>query len=273
MVLSSTFIRLMWDFWISLKSGRNLWAISKDDPCQHVLMSCTAAYCTKQRNNIFSLTWRASYLIGKVRLTWSGSSLLFRFSADALLFQGASSLSLQPETPDAVCRMKSASLPTQVYKPKRKSECDNIIRIYWTEEFVHLFKQELCGRDELYFINRIHTKFCMSCGKRCGSDLSTSLESGAEVAELVKRWMGDVGAWCLPGYGVPLALILWKEEKNKCFVLSGDIFPLKDREEGWTSLQESVKRCEVNSNVILLDSWYSDLTVLSKRTVHLSTSY
>lgn len=145
-------------------------------------------------------------------------------------------------------------------------------------EFIELWNLYICSNRSFadgmsYISSTVSTQCSAWAVESSGSDLSTTLESGAEVAELVKRWMGDVGAWCLPGYGVPLALILWKEEKNKCFVLSRDIFPLKDREEGWTSLQESVKRCKVNSNVILLDSWYWDLTVLTKRTVHLSTSY
>lgn len=103
--------------------------------------------------------------------------------------------------------------------------------------------QKLYRWVELRLINRSHKMFCVSCGKvekERDANLSTGLESGVEVAELVKRWMGDVGAWCLPGYGVPLALILLKEGENKCFVLSRDIFPLKDGEEGWTSLQQSV---------------------------------
>ena len=118
----------------------------------------------------------------------------------------------------------------------------------------------------------IHKMLCSGCGKSWDANLSACLESGVEGAELVKRWIGDVGAWCLPGYGVPLALILLKEEKNKCFVLSWGIFPLKDWEERWTSLQESEVWCKVDSNVILLDSCWV-MTVLSNRTVHLSTTY
>lgn len=42
----------------------------------------------------------------------------------------------------------------------------------------------------------------------------SGLGSGVGVAELLKRWIGDVGVWCLPGYGVPLAPILVKEWKE-----------------------------------------------------------
>lgn len=53
-----------------------------------------------------------------------------------------------------------------------------------------------------------------------------------EAAELEKRWMGDVGAWCLPGYGVPLAVILLKEGENKCLVLSKHIFSTDRQKRG-----------------------------------------
>ncbi len=66
--------------------------------------------------------------------------------------------------------------------------------------------------------------FYISCGKSWDANLSAGLESGVEAAELLKRWTGDVGAWCLPGYGVPLPLILFKESKHKCVFLSKDIF-------------------------------------------------
>lgn len=76
--------------------------------------------------------------------------------------------------------------------------------------------------------------FCISCGKSRNANLSTALESGVEVAELFKRWVGDIGAWCLPGYGVPLALILFKKKKKMNVLFSPKVFffPLKDREEG-----------------------------------------
>lgn len=46
----------------------------------------------------------------------------------------------------------------------------------------------------------------------CGDEANLSdLDSGVVDAELVKRWTGDVDIWCLPGYGVPLALILVEE--------------------------------------------------------------
>lgn len=48
--------------------------------------------------------------------------------------------------------------------------------------------------------------------------------SAVEVAELVKRWMGDVGAWCLPGYGVPLALILSAQQGFLAVKDEGELF-------------------------------------------------
>lgn len=45
--------------------------------------------------------------------------------------------------------------------------------------------------------------------------------------------MGDVGAWCLPGYGVPPALILSKDGKviNALFP-AGNLLTGKDRGQG-----------------------------------------
>lgn len=62
-----------------------------------------------------------------IELTWSGSFLLFQSSAGALLSPDVFALSLQPETPDAVCMMKLASL-LKVYTPKRKKKHDHIIK-------------------------------------------------------------------------------------------------------------------------------------------------
>lgn len=55
----------------------------------------------------------------------------------------------------------------------------------------------------------------------------SGLDSGVEVAELLKRWTGDVGVWfwdmdLTPGCGVPLPLILSKEKEKICIVLKTD---------------------------------------------------
>lgn len=105
----------------------------------------------------------------------------------------------------------------------------------------------------------------MSSGKGRDANLSTCLESGVDAAELVKWWLGDVAAWCLPGYGVPLALILLKDGKVNALFSPKTFFPLKDREQGWTSLQESVMWCKVNSNVIPPDSLHWDMTALTQK--------
>lgn len=111
----------MGDLWISLLIQDWSHLFLKMITYQHVFFGCTAAYGPKKRNNIFTHDMNSGsfWMIGKVRLTWSGSSLLFQSSADAPLFPGVSSLSLQPETPDAVYTMKSTSPLKQVCTPRR----------------------------------------------------------------------------------------------------------------------------------------------------------
>jgi len=55
-----------------------------------------------------------------------------------------------------------------------------------------------------------------------------------QVAEVVKRCMGDVGALCLPGYGLPLARILLKEEEMNALFSHKTFFT--EREERFNNL-------------------------------------
>lgn len=53
-----------------------------------------------------------------------------------------------------------------------------------------------------------------------GVEDAEGTEDGGD-AETVRRWVGDVAVWYLPGYVMPLELTLWMEkETNRKYALS-----------------------------------------------------